>query len=125
MTLQPGDTFLYSFPAEKKHLHIIIEKIISKDMLICVFVSSIVNGRGYDKSCVLNKGDCEFIKHPSYVVYDKMQFLDRQMLEKMIDNGQVKIKEHLEESVLQRVIDGALSSKMTHNIFRKYLSQDK
>ena len=36
-----------------------------------------------------------------------------------------QIKEHLEESVLQRVIDGALSSKMTHNIFRKYLSQDK
>ena len=51
-----------------------------------------------------------------------MQFLDRQMLEEMIDNGQVKIKEHL---VLQRVIDGALRSKMTHNIFRKYLSQDK
>ena len=91
-------------------------------MLIYVFVSSIVNGRDYDKSCVLNKGDCEFIKHPSYVVYDKMQFLDRQMLEEMIDNGQVKIKEHL---VLQRVIDGALRSKMTHNIFRIFTDRPK
>ena len=40
----------------------------------------------------------------------------------MIENGQIKDRGHVEEAVLKRVIDGALNSKMTPNIFRKYLS---
>ena len=122
MTIRPGDTFMYPYPKEKKHLHIVVEKVIDKVMLICAFVSSIPENRGYDKSCMLEEGDTPFIKHPSYVVYDKMQFFDASTLERMIENGQIKDRGHVEEAVLKRVIDGALNSKMTPNIFRKYLS---
>lgn len=124
MTVRPGDTFLYSFPTEKKHLHIVVEKITSKNMLICAFVSSIVKGRGFDKSCVLNVGDCDFIKHPSYVVYDKMLFFDAQIFEQMAENGYIRLEEHLSDDVLQRVLSGALNSKMTPNNFRKYLEDN-
>lgn len=123
MTIKPGDTFLYPYPESKKHLHIIVEKVISKNVFICVFVSSIIEGRGYDRSCILNEGDCNFIKHPSYVVYDKIQIFDAQQLKHMVENGQIKISDHLDDAVLQRVIDGALKSKMTPNLFRKYLSK--
>ena len=57
-TIEPGDTFLYPYPGDIKHLHIIIEKIIDKNVCLCVFVSSIRSGKGYDASCVLNAGDC-------------------------------------------------------------------
>ena len=123
-TIEPGDTFLYPYPGDIKHLHIIIEKIIDKNVCLCVFVSSIRSGKGYDASCVLNAGDCSFIRHPSYVVYDKMQLFDVHHLTRMVENGQITIKERLEDSVLQRAIDGALKSKMTTNLFRKYLTKD-
>ena len=90
-TIEPGDTFLYPYPGDRKHLHIIIEKIIDKNVCLCVFVSSIRSGKGYDASCVLNAGDCSFIRHPSYVVYDKMQLFDVHHLTRMVENGQITI----------------------------------
>lgn len=125
MTFTPGDTFLLSYPKEKKHLHIIIAEILPQDICICAFVSSIVPGRGYDRSCELNTGDCSFISHPSYVVYDKMQLLKKDYLKQLQANGQLKIKEHLDDDVLQRVKDGALKSKMTPNNFRKHLEKQE
>ena len=49
MSISVGDTFLYEAPANKRHLHIVVEKIIDSDTCICAFVSSIVSGRGYDR----------------------------------------------------------------------------
>lgn len=123
MSISVGDTFLYKAPADKYHLHIVIEEIIDSETCICAFVSSIVPGRGYDKACVLDEGDCSFIHHPSYVVYDKLRFFDIPMLEKMIADGTAIQKDHLTDSVLERVRKGALSSKMTHNMFRKYIER--
>ena len=39
----------------------------------------------------------------------------------MLDDGMIKKKEPLEPSVLKRVVDGAINSLMTSNMFRKYL----
>ena len=124
MNIKPGDAFLLDFPKEKKHLHIVVEKIISKDILICAFINSITEGKGFDKSCILDKGDCSFIKHPSYVVYDKMQFFTIQSLEGMLKDGKIKIREHVDDAVLEKIRRGALNSKMTPNIFRKYITTE-
>ena len=121
MSIKPGDTFLFQYPDKEFHFHIVVETITSDNKALCVFVSSIKSGRGYDKACVLNTGDAPFIKHPSYAVYDKMRMYDCSWLERMLDEGMIKKKEPLEPSVLKRVVDGAINSLMTSNMFRKYL----
>lgn len=124
MSISVGDTFLYEAPANKRHLHIVVEKIIDSDTCICAFVSSIVSGRGYDRACVLDSGDCTFIQHPYYVVYDKLRFFDMHQLEEMISNGIAIKKDHLSDAVIERIRNGAIASKMTHNNFRKYFIKD-
>ncbi len=69
---------------------------------------------------MLNADDAPFIKQPSYAVYAKMRVYCS-WLERMLDDGMIKKKEPLEPSVMKRVVDGAINSLMTSNMFRKYL----
>ena len=111
--------FLYPYPAEKKHFNVVVGEV-SEDTVILAFISSIVKNKGYDKSCVLTEKDAGFIIHPSYIVYDKLWFFHRPKLEAMIASGEIQIREHLSESVVQRIREGALQSKMIRIQYRKY-----
>ena len=121
MEISPGDTFLYKSPSDKMHLHIVVEKVISDDIVLCAFVSSVKPGKGYDRSCELNPGDSPFINKPSYVVYDKMRLYHASFIQRMIEQSEAIYKGKLSASILKRVIDGALSSKMTAQTMKKYL----
>ena len=121
MEISPGDTFLYKAQENKKHLHIVVEKVISDDIVVCAFVSSIKPGKGYDKSCVLTAEDSLFLNRDSYVVYDKMRLYKISSIQDMINRSEAKYEGRLDDSVLKRIIDGALKSKMTNNNIRRFI----
>lgn len=58
----------------KNHLHVICNNPIhypinNCDYVLVVNITSIYPNVPYDKTCLLNTGDHDFIKHPSYVFY--------------------------------------------------------
>lgn len=120
MEISPGDTFLYQAQENKKHLHIVISEI-KGDVAVCAFVSSIKPGKGYDKSCVLTENDSPFLDRDSYVVYDKMRLYKISTIQDMLERSEAVYKGRLENSVLERVISGAIESKMTNNRMRQYI----
>lgn len=122
MEIHPGDTFLYSYPyGDKLHLNVVIQKIVDSDRVLCAFVSSIKEGKEYDNSCILNAGDISFIKHPSYVVYKDLFLMEIEDLKRMINTGSAIVKDHISDDVLERIREGAMNSKFTRTVFKKYL----
>lgn len=69
-----------------KHLIIVAEKYPGSEylLLLLVHVTSINGYPGEESSCILKKGDHEFIKHDSYVKYSKIfpaveEYIDSQV----------------------------------------------
>lgn len=120
MEISPGDTFLYQAQENKKHLHIVVS-IIKGDVAVCAFVSSVKTGKGYDKSCVLTENDSPFLDRDSYVVYDKIRLYKIRAIQDMIECSKAIYKGKVDAPVLERIIKGAINSKMTNNKMRQYI----
>ncbi|MFV0322536.1 MAG: hypothetical protein ACK5LE_09190 [Alphaproteobacteria bacterium] len=109
-----GDTFLIQTGTQsdplKKHLHFVITSV-ENGKCIAVPLQTLKEGLPYDKSCVLKQGDHEFIKHDSWVAYDKACFLYENTITLDIAQGRVKRKMSLSESVLKKIIVGAIQSE--------------
>lgn len=114
-----GDTFLYDFP-RSKHLHVVVSKIVEKNICLCVFISSIKQNREHDPACELHKGDYPFIDHDSYVVYEKMIPFDIDGLKRSLQNGTCKRKESLSSDVLTKIVEGAKVSEYLPYKYKKY-----
>ncbi|WP_370548264.1 hypothetical protein NMD69_03765 [Edwardsiella tarda] len=69
-------------------------------------ISSIKNGVPYDDSCVLNTGDHDFIKHPSYVVYAEAIIWRVDNMIKKQSEGDIITHQDMPETTFSRILDG-------------------
>lgn len=121
MDIAVGDTFLREYPGNKKHLHIIVTERTETGCFVCVFVSSIKPSIEHDNSCVLHAGELGFIKHESYVVYDKIQLFTKAGLELLLANGTcIKKGDIASPELISRIKAGALSSDYMSEHDRAY-----
>ena len=115
-------TLLYpSGPAhdpERNHLFIVLTDPaevldFSGKHSLLVGVSSIYSGVPYDPACELHRGDHEFIKHKSYVIYAGARVELAQKLVNGVKEGILIPKGMLAEDIFARVCHGLTQSRFT------------
>jgi hypothetical protein len=121
--MKPGDAFLFSYPAQKKHLMIIVCDSVSDDndpMYHCVYVTTF-RGTGFeDEACMLNPGDYPFINRPSYIVYSRLLPITKNYLNRSLEIGSATKMDPISSDLLIRIKRGAHHSKAIREIDKQY-----
>lgn len=98
----------------RKHLFIILtDPVGDKQEVLLVSASSVKKNLPHDTSCLLYPGDHEFIRHPSYVVYNMPRIETAPSLIKGAKLGQLIPKGMIGEDVFTRICQGLLDSTRT------------
>ena len=90
--------------------------------ILLVKVTSVRPYVPHDKSCILVAGDHPMINHPSYIYYAQAKKYDVEIIKSGYRNT-FKNYGFLEESVLQRVTEGLITSPQTPNILKNYYQE--
>lgn len=116
-------TVLIPTPTERKpdlrHLFIVLNNAMKglhatiEDGVIATGVTSIQQGRYYDNSCVLYRGDHPFIRHDSYVNYVNCKVYSAAALLRGIKDGKLIPRGPMDDVVFARVLYGVLKSPRT------------
>lgn len=102
---------------DRKHLHIVLTDRIAieadgpADFVIMVSVCSLVQDVPHDPACVLNVGDHEFIRHPSYVYYRMMTAVSVEELERQVAAGMIDVRAPASEDLFNLVVAGLFMSR--------------
>lgn len=93
----------------------------TKECILAVNISTIVAGVDHDPTCVLQKDDHPFIKHPSYVYYRKADIFGAVTVATKIRSGEIFTHEPCNDVVFRRIIAGfQVSDEVTGEIARFY-----
>ncbi len=103
---------------ERKHLFILLTdpyKNINMDdsWILMVSLSTIRTGVPHDPTCILYVGDHPFIKHESYVFYQKARLENADKILRGIKSGQLIPQDPIDRSVFARVCKGLQESRLT------------
>lgn len=94
------------------HLHVICNDpvhypIDGCDCVLAVNISSIKNGVPFDSTCVLKLGDHPFVKHDSYVVYERAVIWKVGNVDKYVAAGSIKpYADDMPETIFNRILAG-------------------
>ncbi len=97
------------------HLCIVLNDPVGADPQQILYVPVITARKKYDKTCILEVGDHEFIVHKSWVHYARAQVRTVQQL-----TNRGSLKEPLRDDVLERVCAGIFYSPLTPPWVRKF-----
>ena len=106
-----GTTYRYREGEGDDHLHIIITDPSKKTG--CVLVMNIWSVKGSkfeDETCVLQGGDHPFVRHPSWVVYDRAFLESVGRLRRQYQIGAIYDAGSLANGVLRRIQSGAFET---------------
>ncbi len=93
--------------------------------VVAVNISSVREGKPYDKTCVLREGDHPFIRHDSFVYYRGAVIFRVEKLKYGIQAGEITVLDDVSETVLQKVLEGFRLSPFTPNKILKALEQSE
>lgn len=115
-SLRQGDTFIWTQTGIGAHLWIVAScpELDANDQALIVNVTSWASYA--DPACVLNIGDHPFIRHKSWIRYDRARLVPVPFLVRHID-----MNEPLTDVVLRRVLAGAATSARLVIAHRDYL----
>ena len=105
--MQLGDTFLGEVIGIGRHLHVVLSHPTGSGKVVLAMIST------YDESCkndtcVLRPSDGHpFIKHYSYVVYEKAVLYPVAKLQALEKNGEIKPMVPFSLEVLEKILKGA------------------
>lgn len=96
----------------QSHLHVVIlDCELHTNTTVIVCVETLVGKK--DKTTVLNPGDHDFIKHPSYVNYGRSKPISSAELLELLNKGIAKTMEPVTAELLSRLRKGILDSGFT------------
>lgn len=122
--MEIGDTLLIPNPRpDKKHYHVIVADVLENNMYVMVFISSIKDGREYDDGCVLDAGDAPFILRPSYAVYNKLYFADKDDINTRLSIGSIRYCGKVSDDVIEKINNGAHKSEWIKPAHMKYFNK--
>ena len=78
-----------------------------------------------DASCIVNKGEHEFITSKSYIYYRKATCASLENLQKAIDGVVTTLRENCSDALLNKILEGAAKSEFTSNEVNKVLREQK
>lgn len=126
---QAGDTFFMQ-SGSSEHLFVVLanpntypdEGYGQRLCLVSVNFTSIRNGQHIDSACIITEGEHPFIRHDSYVLYERMQFIDYERTCEAVNSGVYRASTPISAELLQRIIDGIQQSgavkRKFKNLFR-------
>jgi hypothetical protein len=102
---------------ERKHLFILLtdphETVPGVRSVLMVSLSSVRAGVPYDATCLLHSGDHPFVKHESYIVYQKGRIEDADKLLRGVKGGQLVPQEPMNDAVFTKICQGLAESRLT------------
>lgn len=104
---------------ERKHLFIILTDPCQDDekgerSVLLASLTSVPNRVAYDSTCILQAGDHPFLRHASYVFYQKARIESVATLENGVQKGVFIQHDPIEASIFNRVCNGLeLSRRVT------------
>jgi hypothetical protein len=98
------------------HLHIVCNDPVlyprlARAAFLCVNVSSVPTGIGFDTTCLLNTGDHSFIRHASFVYYDRAAIFGEETVLAQLDSGDIVAHELVSDALFSRLLDGFEKSR--------------
>lgn len=121
--LGSGDTFLLPKPGRGsiEHLWIVLTDPDSNHKALCVNITTKQDHS--DLTLILNAGDHPFVRHESVIHYPDARLLDLQLVHTAL-NGGATCTQHAKcsASLLQRVREGLMRSRLTPKVCKVYLS---
>lgn len=107
---------------DRMHLFIVLTDPVTGDKLVLIAsLCSVCGGVPYDKTCVLEAGEHQFIRHKSYIDYSKLNIVEAGKLSKGVQTGVFMNKGPMSEDVVNRIIDGVFVSKRTPRESKEFL----
>ncbi|MDF1895074.1 hypothetical protein [Rahnella contaminans] len=94
------------------HLHVICNDpvhypIDGCDCVLAVNISSVKHGVPHDSTCILQIGDHPFIRHDSYVVYERAVIWKVINVDKKVSEGSIKPQPaNIPDEIFKRILDG-------------------
>ena len=118
--MDAGETLFFKY---SDHLWVVIsDPSKDKDNVLLVNFSSVKPGVHFDPACVLYAGDHPFITTNTFVYYDHAQIQSNGALERQVASGTIRIPfGPVSPEVLQRIRDGARTSKFLNRGYRQLL----
>jgi hypothetical protein len=101
------------------HLYIILNNICENGNHLLVPVCSARDK--CDKTCLLGKGDHDFIKHDSFVAYNLMRIYASSHLTTQVNAGVISREGVMDEKIFARVHEGVRNSRLSAKVHIKYL----
>jgi hypothetical protein len=103
---------------DRKHLFILMTDPYQNEansplFILMVSLSTIRKGIPYDPACILHSGDHPFIKHDSYVVYQKARLEDADKILRGVKSGQLTPYDPVDKDVFERISKGIHESRLT------------
>jgi len=113
------ETNYYKDGIAQAHLFVVILDTREEDDQTILIPMDIIPARGfYDDTTILNVGDHDFIKEPTYMNY----YYGRIRQKNWIDQNGIRREPPISDSLLQRISSGITRSDQTPNdVFDKYL----
>ncbi len=106
-----------------KHLTIVMAYCSESERIAIASVTSDRGTRSTDSSCLLNPGDHRFIRHPSFVSYTNAEILNIDQIRRGLSTGILSLDLTLADSIIHRVITGALESKNTPRGVKRFVEE--
>ena len=122
--VKAGDTFLYKYPKNDRHLFIVVLDTYNTGSTVicpCVMVTSWKDNPKFDDpACILDVGDHEFIKHKSYIAYREVVLFEKDYIEHCLECGEAKTKEPVTGEMMERILKSAVNSRKIRKSNLKY-----
>ncbi|MDR1964946.1 MAG: hypothetical protein LBQ50_14340 [Planctomycetaceae bacterium] len=113
--MKPGNTFLGEVIGIGKHLHVVLSNPSDSGKFVVLTMISTYDEDYKNDACVLRQSDGHpFIKHLSYVAYEKAVLYPVAKLELLEKNGEIKPMPSFSPETLAKILKGAdsISSRL-------------
>lgn len=116
---------------DRKHLFILLTDPYAdeagKNCVLLVSLSTVRQCIPHDPACILYVGDHPFVKHDSYVVYQKARLEETSKVLSGVKNGQFVAHSPMDPAVFSRICKGLEDSRLTpsklHTFYLKATNQ--
>ena len=102
---------------DRKHLFILLndphDDESGKACVLMVSLSTVRQGVPHDPACILYAGDHAFVKHDSYVVYQKARIEEADKVLRGVKNGQLVPQAPMDGALFARICKGLEESRLT------------
>ena len=102
---------------DRKHLFILLTDPhadeAGKNCVLMVSLSTVRPGVPNDPTCILYAGDHPFVKHDSYVVYQKARLEEADKVLRCVKSGQLVPQDPMDGAVFARICKGLEDSRLT------------